>query len=112
MNRSPQDGRWMGELLHRRADGEVIVVGSRHALRSDPDGRPSAIIELNADITERKRAEQDLARTTALLERTQEISKTCGWEYDIDTGELTWTDETYRITGWSRRRSPSMCRGR
>jgi PAS domain-containing protein len=77
----------------------VIVVGSRHALESDPDGRPSAIIELNSGITERKRAEQDLARTTTLLERTQEISKTGGWEYDIDTGELTWTDETYRIYG-------------
>ena len=97
-----REGHWVGELLHTRADGEVIVVASRQALQRDEDGRPIAIIELNSDITNRKRAEDELARITALLERTQEISKTGGWEYEVDTGELSWTDETYRIYGLER----------
>ena len=70
------------------------------------DGRPIAIIELNSDITERKRAEEELADTAGLLERTQEISKTGGWEYDLATGKLTWTDEVYRIYGGERRSGP------
>jgi PAS domain S-box-containing protein len=58
------------------------------------------------DITERKQAEEELAETTGLLERTQQISKTGGWEYDLATGKLTWTDEVYQIYGTERRYGP------
>jgi hypothetical protein len=77
----------------------VIVVSSRQALQRGEGGRALAIIELNSDITARKRAEEQFARTAGLLERTQEISKTGGWEYDVATGNLSWTDEVYRIYG-------------
>src|ERR1700759_1438730 len=53
-------GRWEGELGHVRSDGAAIVVSSRQALVRDDEGRPLAIIELNSDITERKRAELSL----------------------------------------------------
>ena len=102
-----REGRWGGELRHTRKDGTVIVVSSRQALQRAADGRPSAIIELNSDITERKRAEQELAHIAGLLERTEEISKTGGWEYDVATGELTWTDEVYRIYGVERTSDPT-----
>ena len=94
-----REGRWGGELRHTRKDGGVIVVSSRQALQRDADGQPIAIIELNSDITERKRVEEDLAHIAELLERTEEVSKTGGWEYDVATGELTWTDEVFRIYG-------------
>jgi PAS domain S-box-containing protein len=101
-----REGRWDGELRHTRKDGTVIIVSSRQALQRGEDGRPIAIIELNSDITERKRAEEELAETTGLLERTQQISKTGGWEYDLASGKLTWTDEVYRIYGSERRYGP------
>lgn len=55
-------GRWEGELIHRRADGRQLIVASRQALIRDDRGEPTAIIELNADITERKHAEAELDR--------------------------------------------------
>jgi PAS domain S-box-containing protein len=94
-----RDGRWTGELRHTRKDGGVIVVSSRQALQRDAGGEPIAIIELNSDITEHKRADEELARVATLLKRTEEISKTGGWEYNVATGELTWTDEVFRIYG-------------
>jgi PAS domain S-box-containing protein len=54
------NGRWDGELRHRRADGQRIVVSSRQAMVRDDRGEPVAVIELNSDITERKRAEHEL----------------------------------------------------
>ncbi|MGO9902955.1 MAG: PAS domain S-box protein, partial [Solirubrobacteraceae bacterium] len=102
-----QEGRWVGELRHTRKDGEVIVVASRQALQRGSDGRASAIIELNSDITEQKRAEEGLAHIAGLLERTEEISNTGGWEYDVATGELTWTDEVFRIYGVERKSDPT-----
>ncbi len=103
-----RDGRWVGELSHTRKDGDLIVVSSRQALQRDADGRPIAIIELNSDITERKRAEEELARIAGVLERTERISSTGGWEYDVATGELTWTDEVYRIYGVERTSDPTV----
>jgi PAS domain S-box-containing protein len=55
-------GRWEGELVHTRKDGTQLVVASRWALQCDRGGAPVAILETNNDISERKRAEEDLRR--------------------------------------------------
>jgi PAS domain S-box-containing protein len=102
-----REGQWVGELRHTRKDGTSIVVSSRQALQRAADGQPLAIIELNSDVTERKRVEEELAHLAGLLERTEEISKTGGWEYDVATSELTWTDEVYRIYGVERTSDPA-----
>ena len=45
---------------------------------------------------------QTLRRQSRLLERVQRIAQIGGWELDLCTNELTWTDETYRIHGVTR----------
>src|SRR5918996_2609362 len=52
-------GRWEGELIHTKRDGTQVVVASRWSLQRDEQGRPSAILETNNDVTERKRAEEE-----------------------------------------------------
>ena len=52
-------GRWEGELVHRRKDGTKVTVESRWAIQRRAHGhRPQRILELNTDITERKRHEE------------------------------------------------------
>jgi PAS domain S-box-containing protein len=53
-----REGRWEGELIHTRPDGHTVIVESRQVLIRDADGRPSAILEINRDITERRRLEE------------------------------------------------------
>jgi PAS domain S-box-containing protein len=65
-------GRWEGSLIHRRKDGSVLSVESRWALQCDARGQPVAILEINRDITSRKRAEEALARTAAELRRSNQ----------------------------------------
>ena len=65
-----RDGRWEGELGHTRKDGSSIVVASRWALRRDEQGRPTAILEINNDITVRKAAQETLRRTLERLDET------------------------------------------
>ena len=60
-------GQWEGELVHRRRNGEQLVVASRQIIYRDPAGRPIRILEVNTDITERKCAEQGLRESQAQL---------------------------------------------
>ena len=70
-------GRWEGELKHTKGDGTELVVASRWSLRRDEQQRPSAIMETNNDITERRRREeevrslnQELSKRSTQLEAT------------------------------------------
>ena len=55
-----KEGRWEGELEHTAKDGRNITVLSRHALQRDEAGNPAAILEINLDVTEARRTEQQL----------------------------------------------------
>jgi two-component system, chemotaxis family, CheB/CheR fusion protein len=53
--------RWQGEITHARRDGSRIVVDSRQVVQRDPRGDVLAILEINRDITERRRMIDELA---------------------------------------------------
>jgi PAS domain S-box-containing protein len=60
-------GRWEGMLIHTKRDGTQVVVASRWSLQRDEQKRPAAILETNNDITERKRAEEEMQKARAEL---------------------------------------------
>jgi len=61
MERLLKDGHWEGEMAHSRKDSGRIVVESRWAVLTAKDGKsPAAILEINRDITERKRTQEAL----------------------------------------------------
>jgi PAS domain S-box-containing protein len=60
-------GSWEGELTQTRQDGETVIISSRWALQRDEHGQPAAVLQINTDITERKRAEENLRSMHAQL---------------------------------------------
>jgi PAS domain S-box-containing protein len=64
-----REGRWEGDVRHTRKDGTQLVVASRQALQRDADGQPTAIIELNSDVTERRDAERRIWELNRNLDR-------------------------------------------
>jgi PAS domain S-box-containing protein len=63
-----KNGWWEGELIHTTRDGREMTVASRWALRRQADGRPVAILEIDNDVTERRRAEQEMAEARKYAE--------------------------------------------
>ena len=58
------------------------------------------------DVSERKRAEEELRRTTEFLSHAQAIAHIGSWEWDIAGDAITWSTETYRIFGLTPARGP------
>jgi PAS domain S-box-containing protein len=57
MDKFNRSGTWNGDKVHTTRDGRRIDVSSRWVLQYDEFGQPLSILELNSDITQRKRVE-------------------------------------------------------
>ena len=53
-------GSWEGELEHTTRDGDRLVLTSHWSLRRDEDGDPSAVLEVNRNITHRRYLETQI----------------------------------------------------
>ena len=101
-------GRWEGELVHTKKDGEQTIVASRWSVQRDARGHPVVILETNNDITERKQAEDALRRSDAYLAEAQRLSATGSFGWKVSSGELFWSQESFRILGYDRTTKPSL----
>jgi PAS domain S-box-containing protein len=54
-------------------------------------------MEIQTDITEIKRFEQDRQTQQTLLERTGEMAKLGGWQLNLLTNQIIWSDVVYNI---------------
>jgi PAS domain S-box-containing protein len=71
-------GEWEGELAHTARDGRKIIVTSRQLLRRDEYSASATVMEINRDVTERKRAEEEIQKLNQdleqrVIERTREL---------------------------------------
>ena len=62
--------RWEGELVHTARNGKQLTMMSRWAPQRDESGRMRGYLEINADITRRKQAEEERERYLQELERS------------------------------------------
>jgi PAS domain S-box-containing protein len=85
------------EATHITADGRRIDAAVMMAPEFGPNGEVTSILSISRDITERKRLENALQRKREILTQAQRIGQMGSWELDLTSGELTWSDEVYRI---------------
>jgi diguanylate cyclase (GGDEF)-like protein/PAS domain S-box-containing protein len=84
----------------KRRDGRWIWLQDRGRLVTrTPDGKPEWMFGIHIDISRMKQQEAELRRTQSLLERSNELAGVGGWELDLRSRALYWSDQTCRIHG-------------
>nr|WP_245475162.1 MULTISPECIES: PAS domain S-box protein [unclassified Bradyrhizobium] len=79
-----------------RKDGAVLWVRENAKAMHWADDQLIILIACE-DITERKRTETALRRSEAHLAQAQELSRTGSFGWNVATGEVIWSKETFRI---------------
>lgn len=86
VNREIQIRARSGAIGHKLVSAELIRIG-----------KDQCLLAVSADITERKRTQENLLRSEAFLAEGQRLSHTGSWSWNPFSGEMFWSRETYRI---------------
>jgi PAS domain S-box-containing protein len=96
------------ETRVRRADGEYRWMFHRKVPLRDANGNIVKWYGTSLDIEERKTAEEQLLRNAEELQRSefylaegQRLAHTGSWAWNVRTGALFWSEEIFRIYGYS-----------
>ena len=95
------------ECQFLRRDGSVFWGLQNSRIVRDERGRVMMFEASLVDISERKEAEKALERSQELLNEVQRISMTGGWEVDLQSGEISWTDGQIDLFGEKREQMPN-----
>ena len=96
------DGKYRWMLHHKlamRSDGGEII--KWHGSSIDIDGQKRAEKQL-------LESTQELQRSEAYLAEAQRLGHTGSFGWNPDTGEIVWSDETYRIFEYDRAMEPTL----
>lgn len=83
-----RDGSWEGEVAQTRRNGSQLTVWSRCKLLKDEEGKLTGVLEINRDITEKKKAEETIRN----LSLTDEFTKLYNRR-----GFMTFTQQALKI---------------
>ena len=90
------------------ADGRVKVVEERWQVLPESAGNTLRAIGTCQDITERKRAEEQIRQTEARMRMATRLARIGAWSADPSTQMVTWSDRTCAIHGVPSGFSPTL----
>ena len=88
------------EARMRHRDGHWVWILARgRVLSRTAEGKPEWMFGTHLDITVRKLQEVALRKSEELLKRTGALAQVGGWELDLASGSIHWSEQTCRIHG-------------
>ena len=96
------------EARLRGVDGKYRWFLSRTMALCDEAGNVIRWYGTSIDVEDRKRAEDALRRSEAYLAEAQHLSVTGSFGWRVASGDVVWSEETYRIFGLDRTVKPTI----
>ncbi|MDO9633898.1 MAG: PAS domain S-box protein, partial [Paludibacter sp.] len=91
---------WTGEFHNKKKNGELYWEFASISPIANEAGEITNYLAVKEDITERKAIEKDLIRSEKELKRAQEITHIGSWYLNVETNEVVWTEELYKMYGF------------
>lgn len=88
-----------GEILNYRKDGTPFWNDLSITPLIDEGGGPIRFVGIQRDVTERKKAEQDLASALEHLKLAVKAGGVGIWDHDMESGEVTWDTQMLALYG-------------
>jgi PAS domain S-box-containing protein len=89
------------EEHHAEASGRCTWVETIKTPFGDGRGQQAGTVGIARDVTERRKMEEELRRSEALQSEGQRLSHTGSWSWHIPSGTVVWSDEHFRIFGFT-----------
>src|SRR6476469_3238779 len=99
---------WESEGRIRSANGQYRWFLNRAAPLRDEHGNIIKWYGTNTDIEDRKRAEDALRRSEAYLTEAQRLSQTGSFGWNVESGEIRWSEEAFRIFEYDPNTAPTI----
>src|SRR5690606_21525915 len=80
-------------------DGTRTIISFNASPQTDEAGEVQAVVVSFRDVTEQKGFQERLRERERQLSEAQAIAEIGSWEWDLQTGEVRWSDELLRIFG-------------
>ena len=103
VNNEDRIQRSLYEATYKRKNGSTFRGETVCAPVLDDAGERIGFISVIRDLENRKKREELLLHQTRLLKKSEELARVGHWRFDIQSRELTWSDEVYRIHGLDRK---------
>jgi PAS domain S-box-containing protein len=94
-----REGRFEAYGWRVRRDGSRFYAHVTLTALTDPQGRLRGFAKITQDVTAQREAERLLRQREQLLAEAQAIAQLGSFEWDLTTGEVTWSPELCRIHG-------------
>ncbi|HEX7975345.1 MAG TPA: PAS domain S-box protein [Anaerolineales bacterium] len=102
LNRRLQSGDISSSELSLKAkNGSIVTLNLDIANEYGPDGALEKVVGLGMDISDRKRAQEQISRSEKQMAQFQQIAHLGSWAWDIPSNVVTWSEELRRIYGLS-----------
>ncbi|WP_312766181.1 response regulator [Epilithonimonas sp.] len=93
INKNRED---FGTMVLSTKDGAELVWMYHNLVEVDEDGKPY-VVSTALNITERMSLEKDLLHTKKMLEQTSSVAQVGGWEVNLKTNSIFWSESTKEI---------------